>query len=362
MSYLSTLQSITGADLVAHWKCDDTGVTLQDSSGNNYGLTLDPPNGNGTKWQRQQGSLLPSDPSGRSIWFDGVSGHAYRTSTAAINNTSRTNYTLNVWCQVDSGGGITNADSTTLMGIKNKYQLNTRRARQFEFVLANSSNSYASRTDEADYTCNYSTRLGTINPANSYMLTMVWSVDTLTAYVNGQQAYLYYDGAVHPDRTISGYTDPAVNAAFGLANVGNNAAAGSYFNGWIQHASIVKRSLTSAEVRTLYQAGTARPVANSATVYPWPTTIVAANPSRKRVTIVNDSRKIVYLWLGGGQSYYGYYGWQFNAGLTLKPYGGAWTSDSYTGEINAVDYDYVSPATGTNDIGQGYHYLTVMEE
>jgi hypothetical protein len=324
MSYFTTLQSVAGADLRAHWQCDDSTATVQDYSGNNYDLTLS--GTSGTNYKRRQFSLLPNDTAGKSIWFDGVSGRAYRNATGAI-NLSRTNYTLNVWCQVDP---LTTNTSATMMGIRLKYQLNSYATKQWESVLEDNSNSYSTKTSNSDFSSNY----GSDDPAGSYMVTMVWSDPILTIYVNG---------ILMRTRTLSSYTDPTASGAFGLANIGNGAAANSYFNGWLQHASIITKSLTISEVRTLYQAGVSSPVANSAMAYPWVTTIVPSTPGRKSITLTNESTSVVWLSFGGTPV--------ANRAIPLLPFGGRWSSTTYDGEITAVIARTI-----------GYSNLTVLSE
>jgi Concanavalin A-like lectin/glucanases superfamily len=201
------------------------------------------------------------------------------------------------------------------MGIRLKYQLNTNNTKRFEAVLENNSSSTSTNTRNSDFACNY----GAVKSSNSYMVTMVWSAPILTMYVNG---------IFMATRTLSSYTDPIAAGAFGLANVGNGAVPNSNFGGWLQHASIITASLTQDQVRTLYQAGVANPAANSATVFPWVTSIVASNGSRKRITITNESTSVVWLSLGGIPAP--------NQGIPLLPFGGRWTSDVYAGEITAI--------------------------
>jgi hypothetical protein len=206
-------------------------------------------------------------------------------------------------------------DSTSLIGIRNKYQVNTYNTKRFEFVAYDdTATAHSFRSINSDFASNY----GTVLSDNSYMVTAVWDGSTLSLYVNG---------VLTNSQAVSGMTDNTVTNAFGLANIGNGTA-GTYFNGWLQHASLIKQALTASQIQTLYAAGASYSTALTATAFSWATTIVPSNPSRKKVTISNNSRSVVFLSLGGTAT--------TSHGIRLLPYGGRYENSVYTGDINAV--------------------------
>ena len=329
MSYFSTLQSVAGANLLAHWKLDDNNGSVVADSANNYDLTL--VGTNGTNYKRRQASIVRNDTSGYSMWFDGTSGHAYRNATTALDS-ARTAYTLIAWCQVQPSYG----GSGAILAINNKYRFQSRNDSQFESIVTDSGSSdYTTRTSLSDFAFN---KKSTPNTLATHMVVMVlepWTANTTPCYIK-----IYVNGHLYATNDIDPFTDNAPSAPIGLANVGNGG--GNYFYGWLQHVSVITTNLSQSQVHTLYQAGVGTPVANAATVYPWTTEIVASDPSRKRITITNDSHYLVSLSLGGTPSYY--------KSIALRT-GERWTSDTYNGSINAS----INP-------NMGYADVTVMSE
>ena len=107
----------------------------------------------------------------------------------------------------------------------------------------------------------------------------------------------------------------------------------------------------------------------SVNVYPWETTIAPANPSRKSITLVNDSPG--YIMIGLCYTDYTTTNTSFSPlslnrpdysngmtppsykrpGIVLQPRGGTWSSDYYQGPISAV-----------SDLYSGYYNLTAIED
>jgi hypothetical protein len=84
-----------------------------------------------------------------------------------------------------------------------------------------------------------------------------------------------------------------------------------------------------AEMNRPAQNDSAKTQASFATVGAASGAVVAANPSRIEVTIVNDhATQIVYLSLGGTAV--------VGSGIRLNAAGGSYTTNAYTGAINGI--------------------------
>jgi hypothetical protein len=168
---------------------------------------------------------------------------------------------------------------------------------------------------------------------NTYMVAGTYNGTAQTLYINGYQV---------------------ANAARSNQSMGTNAnplEIGSVFaaekwGGYLAHLSLFNTGLTASTIQDLYKLGveTSAPVAGSnAHVFGFSSQVVAANPSRQRITIYNDSDTTVYLALGATAV--------VNAGPRLDGGGDRWTSTHYTGAISAIHTGYI-----------GAKNLTIVEE
>jgi hypothetical protein len=154
----------------------------------------------------------------------------------------------------------------------------------------------------------------------NYMLALSWNGSTITTYTNGvniSQNTTAKSGSLSNNSTMY---------------IGRRTNAASSFGGYIQHVSLFNTALTKSQIQNLYVIGNTGtyPVtgAAQANVYPWSVTILAANSSRKRVTITNDSDAIIYLALGTTAAGY--------TGIKIYPFGGQFITQVYTGAISAI--------------------------
>ena len=355
-NYYTVLSGIAGNNLQAHWTCNVSGTstTVFDSTSHNCDLTL--VGSGGRDYRRGQPSLLPNDPTGKSLWFDGTTTAPYNYGYAWGNysrlNAAYNNLTLNAWCQIDRGNNTynSNANSPALLGILLQYELNCVDSvvgKAFNNIMYDSGGSgstpYTTSTNTNSlfagnggrYYVTNNNSTNTMTTENSYMVTSV--ITSGSPYT----CDLYINGVHQSSKTLGSYAPFNGLYAFGLANIGNGAVTGSYFNGWLQHVSAISTSLSQTDIQTIYSAGVNTAQTNSSIVFSWPSTVVSENSSRKSITICNNSDLTVYLTLSGTTA----------NPILLRGYGGRWTNTTYTGSVSAVVEEIYS-----------YTYVTVMEE
>lgn len=102
-----------------------------------------------------------------------------------------------------------------------------------------------------------------------------------------------------------------VPVAFGTATVSNTFATALYV-----------RPGDGTRLDTPANAGSGVSVATTSTV------VAASNLNRLEIIIVNDSDTVIYLRLGTSAV--------LNSGIRLNAGGGSFTTDKYTGQINAI--------------------------
>ena len=337
MSYFSSLQSAISAayapsssPLVSHWTCDNIagGGNLVDEvhpTNSNYYLNL---SGTlGTNYKINQTGLLPAD-SGKSLWFDGTAGYARNNISALTADFSATGYTVIVWAQ--SAGNVALRGTTpTIVGVRNKYLIghdfssNSKRY-GFDTYTATNVDHHAvwSNTDSLILP----TATTTPDPTRSIMLALVFTTSGMTMYVNGVAQTSSFSGS---DNTFG--TTPA----FGIGALGNGT---SFWNGYAQHVSVVGASLSASLIRSIYQIGTDTSIASTVgtvkygnvAVYPWSVPVISANPTRKKLTLTNDSRYAVTLTPQADT------GGHTGAQILLKPYGGRYVTNGFTGSFTGV--------------------------
>jgi hypothetical protein len=122
--------------------------------------------------------------------------------------------------------------------------------------------------------------------------------------------------------------------------VGSNGSffGGGKIQGRMSHLSIFNVGLSAATIQSLYLLGWETASTTLSSVHAFAKQVIAANSSRTKLTITNNSGITMWLGLGGTA--------EVGKGIRLNGLGGVWVTTKYTGAVSAIH----SSASGVHNV------------
>ena len=299
-------QILATSGLIAYYKATEpSGTTMTDSSGVVGNATYA-----GSGVSLGQTGLVPIESSDTSVFFDGINGRAQIASSATLQLTTAISFIAWVKPTIVRTQHVIYKFGSYGMSMRGSY---------FSWEL--------------DTVGAIGSPAGSVVAGNTYMVAGTYNGTAQTLYLNGYQV------------ATASRSNQSMGTNSNALEIGSVIAAEKW-GGYLAHLSLFNTGLSAATIQNLYKLGvetTAAVPGSSAHVFGFSSQVVAANPSRQRITIYNDSDTTVYLALGSTAT--------VGAGPRLDGGGDRWTSTHYTGAISAIHNGYI-----------GAKNLTIIEE